>query len=287
MSGTNYDPYDPYLAGYALFIGFARRMGQAQRDPLLGGRRSGELIEDAARTLAQFDEPGLSAPKSVRWMAHADQNLPAPDLLKDWWSQCSDELDALLAADLISARETGGAKAVVPPHRAGPARLKYKIEEAQQADRDQLARFIETRWGSRVVVVSGNVYLPAELPALIARAENGDWLGVLTYAVHPLDYEVITLDSLQPGVGIGSAQLESVCECARLSGSRSVRLVTTNDNLNALGFYQKHGFYLRAVRPGAVNEARRLKPEIPLTAENGIEIRDELELEREVSTSRA
>jgi hypothetical protein len=36
------------------------------------------------------------------------------------------------------------------------------------------------------------------------------------------------------------------------------------------------------VRPGAVEEARRLKPSIPLLAENGIPIRDEIDLCREL-----
>lgn len=57
-------------------------------------------------------------------------------------------------------------------------------------------------------------------------------------------------------------------------------LITTNDNLNALGFYQKRGFRIKAVYPGAVDEARRIKPEIPLAASNGIPIRDEIELEK-------
>lgn len=60
--------------------------------------------------------------------------------------------------------------------------------------------------------------------------------------------------------------------CARLW------LITTNDNVGALVFYQKAGFRLVAVYPDAVNQARKLKPQIPLVAENGIPIRDEIEL---------
>ena len=56
-------------------------------------------------------------------------------------------------------------------------------------------------------------------------------------------------------------------------------LITTNDNLNALRFYQKRGFELVAVHRHAVDESRKIKPEIPLVGENGIPIRDELGLE--------
>jgi hypothetical protein len=57
-------------------------------------------------------------------------------------------------------------------------------------------------------------------------------------------------------------------------------VVTTNDNLGALRFYQRRGFVLAALRPGAITEARRtLKPEISEIGADGIPIRDELELE--------
>jgi ribosomal protein S18 acetylase RimI-like enzyme len=56
-------------------------------------------------------------------------------------------------------------------------------------------------------------------------------------------------------------------------------LVTTNDNTPALRFYQKRGFVLSALRPNAIAENRKVKPEIPLTGQDGIPIRDELELE--------
>jgi hypothetical protein len=56
-------------------------------------------------------------------------------------------------------------------------------------------------------------------------------------------------------------------------------LSTTNDNLHALGFYQKRGFELATFRRGAVNESRKIKPGIPRVGENGILLRDEIELE--------
>jgi hypothetical protein len=61
-------------------------------------------------------------------------------------------------------------------------------------------------------------------------------------------------------------------------GVAVLRLTTTNDNLTALRFYQRRGFRIAAVRPGAVAAARRLKPTIPELGEHGIPIRDEIEL---------
>jgi len=62
-------------------------------------------------------------------------------------------------------------------------------------------------------------------------------------------------------------------ECRRLW------LITTNDNLRALGFYQKRGMTLVAVYRNAMEAARRLKPQIPMIGQNGIPLKDEIELE--------
>ncbi len=56
-------------------------------------------------------------------------------------------------------------------------------------------------------------------------------------------------------------------------------LVTTNELVGAQRFYERAGFRLVAVREGAVERSRRLKPEIPEVAEDGTPIRDELEYE--------
>jgi ribosomal protein S18 acetylase RimI-like enzyme len=59
-------------------------------------------------------------------------------------------------------------------------------------------------------------------------------------------------------------------------------LVTTNDNTRALRFYQKRGFTICAVRLNVMDESRKIKPQISLTGEDGIPIRDEIELELEL-----
>jgi len=59
-----------------------------------------------------------------------------------------------------------------------------------------------------------------------------------------------------------------------------VWLVTTNDNADALAWYERRGFRVVDVRVGAVDRAREtLKPSIPKhNQENGLPISDEIEL---------
>jgi len=142
-------------------------------------------------------------------------------------------------------------------------------------------RLVEARWGSAVVVAHGILYRPAELDGYLAMLE-GKPLGLLTYQIAGQSCQIVSLDSLRERVGIGSALIAAVQEKASSEGCTRLWLVTTNDNLPALDFYQKRGFRIAAVRPGEVERSRQLKPEIPSFGFQGIPIRDEIELELEL-----
>jgi N-acetylglutamate synthase-like GNAT family acetyltransferase len=145
-------------------------------------------------------------------------------------------------------------------------------------DASFVASFIAERWGSEVVVSRGRVHRPVELPGFVAT-EAGRTAGLATYRVDGDECELVTIDADPPGRGAGSALVAAVAAAARDLGCRRLWLVTTNDNLRALRFYQRRGFELAALHRGAVDEARRLKPEISLVGFHGIPLRDELELE--------
>ena len=65
-----------------------------------------------------------------------------------------------------------------------------------------------------------------------------------TYNIENDDCEIVTINSLVTSIGIGTALLESVKTVAVKNQCSRIWLTTTNDNLNALRFYQKHGFHL-------------------------------------------
>lgn len=123
----------------------------------------------------------------------------------------------------------------------------------------------------------GRAWRPAELDALVA-IEGEERLGIATYEVAGEEAELVTLDALVPGRGVGRALIEAVAATARTAGARRLRVMTTNDNLRALRLYQRAGFRLEALRPGAVDAARDRKPSIPLSGAEGIPIRDEIDL---------
>jgi GNAT superfamily N-acetyltransferase len=146
------------------------------------------------------------------------------------------------------------------------------------ADRAWLADLWRDGWGGDPMYSGGRVHHLAHLKAFIAW-EAGRRVGAATYAPPEGGVaELVSLDALVPGRGVGSLLLQAVRGAVRAQGGRALRVVTTNDNLDALGFYQRRGFRLVALRPGAVDASRRHKPTIPLVGHHGIRVRDELVL---------
>lgn len=126
--------------------------------------------------------------------------------------------------------------------------------------------------------------LVAALDHPSVSAWSGDELvGVATYVVDGDGCELLTLHAATRLTGIGSALVGAVAHIARDAGCTRLWVVTTNDNIEALRFYQRRGFRLTLIRPGAVDRSREeLKPEITESGAFDIPLRDELELEMEL-----
>ena len=135
--------------------------------------------------------------------------------------------------------------------------MEPRIEPVTPSDRGWVEALLRDHWGAVEVVTRGRVHLPASLPGRIARAGN-EAVGLITWRIEGEACEVVTLNSLRPDCGIGSRLIEAARAAARAAGCRRLWLITTNDNLHAIGFYQKRGFELAALHRGAIAESRRL-----------------------------
>jgi GNAT superfamily N-acetyltransferase len=157
--------------------------------------------------------------------------------------------------------------------------MRFRLRPTARNDRQLIRKFISNHWGDDTVVVRGTVYQPHTLHGFIAEVGHAKWVGLATYKIKGASCELVTLNSLQEGEGIGTALVEAVAEKGAACGCTRLWCVTTNDNFPALVFYQKRGFRIVAVYPGAVDQARSIKPSIPLWGIESIPIRDEIELE--------
>ncbi len=151
------------------------------------------------------------------------------------------------------------------------------IREYEESDRAWAEAFMEEEFGGAVQARRGELIDVLALPGYVAE-RDGRPVGLVTYRRENDEGELAFIVAFERRQGIGTALLEASIEA--LVACNRIWLVTTNDNLEALRFYQRRGFRLAALRPGAVDDSRqRLKPRIGTVGEFGIPLRDELELE--------
>jgi len=169
----------------------------------------------------------------------------------------------------------------------------FNIRPLERSDREWVAHFLDERWGTTQIVSRGKAVYGHLLPGFIAErnmtpAEDDaeteevvpENIGLITVHIGDRECEITTLNSLSESIGVGTALVEAVENWAREAGIERLWLVTTNDNLAALKFWQKRDYELVTVHRNAIAEARRIKPQIPITGLDGITIRDEIELEK-------
>lgn len=175
------------------------------------------------------------------------------------------------------------------------------IRPLEREDREWVAHFLDEYWGSTQIVTRGRALYGHLLPGFVAErpkppdedpdtpedddetTENPivhmEKVGLLTYNLEDDECEIVTLDSKLKNSGVGTALVDAIKEAMSDTTVKRLWLITTNDNLPALKFWQKREFHLVKVHRNAIQDARRLKPQIPITGYEDIPIRDEIELE--------
>lgn len=132
-------------------------------------------------------------------------------------------------------------------------------------------------WHDDRVVTRGRILKLRDLQGFVA-VSNSERVGLLTYNIDNGQFEIVTLDSLMEGVGIGTTLVDHAISEAKRRKCQRVWLITTNDNTDAFRFYQRRGFAIHSVHIGEIEKSRELKPSIPHVGNHGIPIRDEIEL---------
>jgi GNAT superfamily N-acetyltransferase len=155
--------------------------------------------------------------------------------------------------------------------------MAIEVRPVTPADQPYQRQSLTTAFHGTLVAVHGELIDAAALPAVIAW-DGDEPAGLLTYRIVANDWEIVSIAADRPGSGAGTALLGWVRQAAVTAGATRLWLVTTNDNVRALRFYQRNGFDLVAVHRDAVTRARALKPAIPRELD-GIPLRHELELE--------
>ncbi len=156
------------------------------------------------------------------------------------------------------------------------------IRPLDENDRAWLPQFFIEYWGSDSVVSQGVIHYARDLQYGFVAMRRDVRVGLVTYEITGANCEIVSLNSVHQSIGVGTLLIEAVKNVAVQAQCKKIWLTTSNDNMNGLRFYQKRGFELVAIYRNAVTEARKLKPEIPLIGDNGIPLRDEIELEMNI-----
>ena len=155
---------------------------------------------------------------------------------------------------------------------------KFEMKPISEKDKDWVKDILKEHWGSEKIVTRGKIHNADTLPGFAAWRDNKP-VGLVTYRIENNECEMVSLNSLVEKMGIGSCLVNAVKDVAVSFKCKRLWLITTNDNLSAIRFYQKRGFVLVAVHRKALEESRKLKPSIPLMGMDGIPLRDEIEME--------
>ncbi|QQE81296.1 GNAT family N-acetyltransferase [Alicyclobacillus sp. SO9] len=145
------------------------------------------------------------------------------------------------------------------------------------AEKDWVRKLWESEWGGATMISRGKTYRLAELSCLVA-VEQTEVMGAATYHVDADSCELVSINAIRAGLGVGTQLLRGVENAARLPGSSKVWIITSNDNLDAMKFYQRRGYRMTQIYVGAIDNARLQKETIPRIGNYGIEIHDEIEL---------
>lgn len=157
----------------------------------------------------------------------------------------------------------------------------FIIKKIDNLLRKKINKFIIDQWGSAKIISRGKVHNINKLPGFVVLKDDSI-VGIVTYCIEDKQCEIVSLDSMEENKGIGTKLIDCICEEAKNNQCDRVWLITTNDNINAIKFYQKRNFNMRALYREAVNEARLIKPEIPLKGYFDISICHEIEFEKKI-----
>jgi GNAT superfamily N-acetyltransferase len=149
----------------------------------------------------------------------------------------------------------------------------------EPVDQEYIRSYWEAHWGLPVVSTRRS-YLPEDVQGIVYRDEWGEAQGLITWHIEGDRAEIVSVDAYQQGRHIGGRLLLAAEAELSKRGVRNLMIVTTNDNLRAVGFYVRHGYRLMRIELDGVARVRQQKPDVPLVGNEGLPLRDMYELEK-------
>lgn len=152
------------------------------------------------------------------------------------------------------------------------------FHEITPDNRRTVNEFLKEHWYATTMVLRGDILDMTRAEGFFLE-EEGAILALLTYRFDGTIFEILSLDSLRENEGTGTQMVDEAIRRAKTLGAKKLVVLTSNDNMRAMAFYQKRGFDLARLYRNGLDAARRLKPDIPTVGRDNIPLRHELEFE--------
>ncbi len=146
-------------------------------------------------------------------------------------------------------------------------------------DKSVIAGFLIRRWGNDGVVVMGKVWSSKDMNALAAYNDTGQLMAIACWVMRADILLLTSIDSVAERTGVASALLEAIIRLAKREKAKRIRAVVTNENFDAMRFYQRRKFRFTALYVSAADAYRAVFQNAPKTGAHGIPVSDTLELE--------
>lgn len=150
-------------------------------------------------------------------------------------------------------------------------------------DPDYVRQHMADLWGWPLLTCQRTYGPDDPLEGLAWRDEWDEIQGLIVWHIDGENAEIVSLDAYQQGRHIGGRLLDGAEAELRRRGVRHVSITTTADNLRALAFYIRRGYRLTKVHLDAMDRVRAVKPHIPEKGNDGLPLRDMLELHKDIA----
>lgn len=157
--------------------------------------------------------------------------------------------------------------------------MEYFVKKTNKKDSPWLKKIYLKYYGGKFCVFLGRKFFLETLPGYYLENEKQKKIGLITYEIKKNVCEIMTLNAFQKFKGIGTCLLKKVIKTAKDNKCKKIKALTTNDNIDALRFYQKRGFRIFKIHKNALKKDRKLKPSIPKLGDYKIPMLDAIELQ--------
>ena len=121
--------------------------------------------------------------------------------------------------------------------------MEYIIEKITDENRQHVNEILKTEWEATDIIVRGRIIDGTKLNGFLA-VKNDKIIGLITYMIEDNECEIVSLNSFEENKGIATRLIDTVKELAINEHCNRLKLITTNDNIRGIEFYQKRGFVL-------------------------------------------